>query len=71
MIYVSELQVNMLDSREAHQSLGFHVALFTEVVCRPKVMYSRYAYAGTESSDENVHSLDRVLPARTKTKGYM
>ena len=29
MIYVSELQVNMLDSRDAHQSLGFHVALST------------------------------------------
>ena len=37
-VHVSELQVNLLDCREAHQSLGFHVALFTEVVCQPKTV---------------------------------
>ena len=35
---LSELQVNLLGCREAHQYLGFRVALFTEVVCHPKVV---------------------------------
>ena len=75
----------MLDCREAHQSLGFHAALFTEVVVTQRLCYSRYiyapvhdilafiAYASTKRSDEtaHLHSLDRTLAARTKTKGYI